>query len=100
MPKTALNKFYVALGGLVAVFVGVIEDGNVSNKEWGALAIAAYTAIGVWFVSNPEVPADSGLVDKTGHAAPRDPGDASVATICVVIVAVLLALLLWRALAN
>jgi hypothetical protein len=91
MPKTALNKFYVALGGLVAVFVGAIEDGHVTNKEWGALAIALYTAVGVWFVSNPEVPEDSGLVDK---------GEATVSTICVVIVAVLVALLLWRAISR
>lgn len=54
--KTAANKFYVALGGFVTVFVAVIEDGHISPKEWGALLVAAYVAAGVWFVSNPDLP--------------------------------------------
>lgn len=46
------HKFYVALGGLLAVIAGVLADGALSSEDILAIASAAVAAGGVYFVPN------------------------------------------------
>jgi hypothetical protein len=49
------RKFWVAAAGFAVVAGKVFADGHASTAEWGELAIALVTAIGV--VSVPNAPA-------------------------------------------
>ena len=50
-----LNKYskaLVAAAGFFGVLASVLSDGNVSGDEATAVAVAAVTAVGVYFKSN------------------------------------------------
>lgn len=46
------RKFWVAAAGLAAVAAKVFADGHVDTAEWGEIAIALATAVGVVAVPN------------------------------------------------
>jgi len=46
------RKFWVAAAGLAAVVGKVYADGHIDPAEWGELAIAVATAVGVVIVPN------------------------------------------------
>lgn len=49
------RKLAVALGGLAAAVGVVLADGAIDPAEWGFLAGAVATAIGVYFAKNDPV---------------------------------------------
>lgn len=51
-----MNKALVAIGGIVAVAVEVLADGDVTPAEAGTLLIATLTAFGVYKVRNAPLP--------------------------------------------
>lgn len=94
------NKFIVAFGAALAIAGTVTVDGNVSFHDAVLIIEAFLGSLGVYGVANGPKSTASGLVDRGGNPVARDQGQGSVALICIVIVAVLVALLLFRALAN
>jgi hypothetical protein len=46
------RKFLAALAGVLGVLAVVLQDGNVSGDEMGALVVALVTAYGVYRVPN------------------------------------------------
>jgi len=47
-----MQKFYTALGGMVAQFVLVAADAQITLSEWGTIVLAGLTAAGVWKATN------------------------------------------------
>lgn len=46
------RKFYVAAAGVALVAGKVLADGHIDTAEWGEIAIAVATALGVVAVPN------------------------------------------------
>jgi hypothetical protein len=92
------NKFIVAFGAALAIAGTVTVDGNVSFHDAVLIVEAFLGSLGVYSVANAPKTGVSGLVDRGGNPVARDPGQGTVGLFCVVVVAVLVAVLLLRAL--
>lgn len=61
----AYSKFLAACAGATAVVAQAVADGQVDPAEWGLIATAVATAVGVWAVRN--VPPTESAVGPEGQ---------------------------------